>query len=112
MDYEVFLISRIKEEYDNLHDNTKAIATGLQRTGGLITSAALLLAVVLAGFLTSELIFLKMLGMGLVLAVLMDATLVRTLLVPSTMKLLGNINWWSPAFLHKVWKTSIFGKPS
>ncbi len=102
MDYEVFLLSRIKEYYDKTQDNQLAIAHGLQSTGGVITSAALLLAVVLAGFTTSMLPFVKMLGVGLTIAVLMDATLVRALLVPATMRLLGKLNWWAPSFLHKL----------
>ncbi len=104
MDYEVFLISRIKERYDQTGDNQLAVASGLQRTGGLITSAALLLGVVLAAFATSEIVFIKMLGVGLTIAVLMDATLVRALLVPATMRLLGRVNWWAPAPLRWLWR--------
>ncbi|HKD76951.1 MAG TPA: MMPL family transporter, partial [Ktedonobacterales bacterium] len=104
MDYEVFLLSRIKERYDATGDNQLAVASGLQRTGGLITSAALLLAVVLGAFATSEIVFIKMLGVGLTIAILMDATLVRGLLVPATMRLLGRANWWTPAPLYWLWQ--------
>ncbi len=97
MDYEVFLLSRIKEQYDQLGDNSQAVAMGLQRTGGLITSAAALLAIVLLATATSQIIFVKQVGLGLAIAVLMDATLVRGLLVPATMQLLGKWNWWPRA---------------
>ncbi len=97
MDYEVFLLSRIREEWDRTHDNTTAVALGLQRTGRIITSAALLLAVVIGGFATSGIVFLKMIGVGMLVAVLLDATVVRALLVPATMRLLGTANWWAPA---------------
>lgn len=103
MDYEVFLISRIKERFDTTHDNQQAVASGLQRTGGLITSAALLLAVVLLAFATSTVISIKMIGVGLAVAIIIDATLVRGLLVPATMRLLGRVNWWAPAPLHWLW---------
>ncbi len=104
MDYEVFLLSRIKEQFDATHDNRAAVASGLQRTGWLITSAALLFAVVLAAFSTSEIVFLKEIGIGLAIAVLMDATLVRALLVPATMRLLGQWNWWAPRPLRALWQ--------
>ncbi len=97
MDYEVFLLSRIKEQYDKTGNNRLAVATGLQHTGWLITSAALLLAIVLLATVTSEIVFIKQIGLGLAIAVLMDATLVRALLVPATMRLLGNWNWWPRA---------------
>jgi RND superfamily putative drug exporter len=103
MDYEVFLLSRIKEQFDITHDNRASVALGLQRTGWLITSAALLFAVVLAAFSRSEIVFIKQIGVGLAIAVLMDATLVRALLVPATMRLLGRWNWWAPAPLHALW---------
>jgi len=104
MDYEVFLLSRIKEEFDRTGDNREAIASGLQRTGGLITSAALLLAVVVGAFATSQIVFIKMVGVGLAIAVIMDATIVRTFLVPATMRLLGNLNWWAPRPLQTLWE--------
>ncbi len=104
MDYEVFLLSRIKEQFDKSGDNRAAVASGLQRTGWLITSAALLFAVVLAAFSTSEIIFIKEIGVGLAIAVIVDATLVRALLVPATMRLLGRWNWWAPRPLQAIWQ--------
>ena len=104
MDYEVFLLSRIKERFDELGDNRAAISSGLQRTGWLITSAALLLAVVLGAFGSSKIIFLQEIGIGLAIAVIIDATLVRMLLVPATMRLLGKWNWWAPAPLRAIWR--------
>ncbi|MBA3823625.1 MAG: MMPL family transporter [Ktedonobacterales bacterium] len=104
MDYEVFLLSRIKEQFDATGDNTHSVATGLQRTGWLITSAAVLLAVVVGAFATSRIIFIQEIGVGLALAVIIDATLVRALLVPATMRLLGKWNWWAPAPLHWLWQ--------
>ena len=104
MDYEVFLLSRIKERYDVTGDNREAVASGLQQTGRLITSAALLLAVVLLAFGTSKIIFIQEIGIGLAIAVIIDATLVRMLLVPATMRLLGKWNWWAPAPLRAIWQ--------
>jgi len=104
MDYEVFLMSRIREQYDLTGDNTQAVATGLQRTGGIITAAALLLIVVVSGFATGGVTTIKMLGIGTVVAVAVDAALVRTLLVPATMRLLGRWNWWAPGPLGRVYR--------
>ena len=104
MDYEVFLLSRMREEWDRTGDNTAAVAAGLQRSGRIITSAALLLAVVIGGFATSGIVFLKMIGIGMLVAVLLDATVVRAILVPATMRLLGNANWWAPAPLRRWWE--------
>ncbi len=104
MDYEVFLLSRIKERYDETGDNRAAVSSGMQRTGRLITSAALLLAVVLGAFGTSKIIFIQEIGIGLAIAVIIDATLVRMLLVPATMRLLGKWNWWAPAPLRAIWR--------
>jgi uncharacterized membrane protein YdfJ with MMPL/SSD domain len=104
MDYEVFLLSRIREEWDRTGDNTAAVATGLQRSGRIITSAAVLLAVVIGGFATSGIVFLKMIGIGMLVAVIIDATVVRALLVPATMRLLGNANWWAPAPMKRWWE--------
>jgi RND superfamily putative drug exporter len=102
MDYEVFLLSRIKEEYDRTGDNTRAVALGLQRTGRLVTSAAALLAIVFLAFATSGVTIIKMLGIGVALAVLMDATIVRGLLVPAFMRVAGDLNWWAPAPLRRL----------
>jgi RND superfamily putative drug exporter len=102
MDYEVFLISRIQEEHTRGGDNTAAVATGLQRTGRLVTAAAVLIAVVLGALATSGITYLKMLGVGLALAVLVDAFIVRALLVPALMRLAGDANWWAPAPLRRL----------
>ena len=101
MDYEVFLLSRIKEEYDRTGDNDAAVALGLERTGRIITAAALLLSITFFAFGTSGVSFIKMFGIGLGLAVLMDATIVRAFLVPAFMRLAGNANWWAPAPLRR-----------
>jgi uncharacterized membrane protein YdfJ with MMPL/SSD domain len=103
MDYEVFLLSRIRERYDQTGDNTLAIAAGLQRTGGLITSLALLLIIVVAAFSASGITFIKLLGVGMIVALLVDATVVRILLVPATMRLLGRANWWAPRPLRRLY---------
>jgi RND superfamily putative drug exporter len=96
MDYEVFLLSRIQEAFWQTGDNTRAVALGLQRSGGIITSAAVIVIVVSGCFATADIILVKALGLGMALAVALDATLVRGLLVPATMRLLGNVNWWLP----------------
>ena len=101
MDYEVFLLGRIKEIHDRTGDNDLAVASGLQSTGRIITSAAFLIVVVFAGFVAGETLTIKQLGVGLALAVIVDATIVRSLLVPATMKLLGDWNWWAPAPLRR-----------
>jgi RND superfamily putative drug exporter len=103
MDYEVFLLSRIKEEHDRTGDNTSAVAVGLERTGGIVTAAAGLLAVTFVAFgVTGGVTFLKMFGLGLALAVVMDATVIRGLLVPAFMRLAGEANWWAPAPLRRL----------
>ena len=104
MDYEVFLLSRVREQWDRTGDNTIAVATGVQKTGRIITSAALLLGVVIGAFGTSGIVFMKMLGIGMLVALLIDATIVRALLVPATMKLLGRWNWWAPAPMARWWE--------
>ncbi|MGH3734418.1 MAG: MMPL family transporter [Micromonosporaceae bacterium] len=103
MDYEVFLLSRVREQWDLLGDNIAAVASGVQRTGRIITAAALLLIVVVGAFATSGITFIKMIGLGMAVAILVDATLVRMLLVPATMRLLGRYNWWLPRFLRPVY---------
>jgi RND superfamily putative drug exporter len=102
MDYEVFLLSRIKEEHDRTGDNTQAVAVGLAKTGRLITAAALVLAITFAAFVTSGMSFMKLMGLGLTLAIVMDATVVRGLLVPAFMRLAGEANWWAPAPLRRL----------
>ncbi|MPY36282.1 MMPL family transporter [Streptomyces adustus] len=101
MDYGVFLLSRIKEEYDRTGDHREAVRHGLQRTGGLITAAAVILAVVMVAIGTSRVTNTKMLGLGIALAVLMDAMVVRSLLVPAIMRLTGRATWWAPAPLRR-----------
>jgi putative drug exporter of the RND superfamily len=102
MDYEVFLLSRIKEEHDRTGDNESSVAIGLERTGRIVTAAAVLIAVVFVAMLSSGVAFIKLFGMGLALAVIMDATLVRAALVPAFMKLMGSANWWAPPALRRV----------
>jgi RND superfamily putative drug exporter len=102
MDYEVFLLSRIKEEHDRTGDNTQAVAAGLARTGRLITAAALVLAITFAAFVTSGMSFMKLMGLGLALAIIVDATIVRGLLVPAVMRLAGEANWWAPGPLRRL----------
>jgi RND superfamily putative drug exporter len=102
MDYEVFLLSRIKEAWDETGDNDLAVALGLRRSGRIVTSAALLLVVVFAGFMAAGMLTIKQVGLGTVLAVVLDATVVRMLLVPATMKLMGRWNWWAPAPLGRL----------
>lgn len=101
MDYGVFLLSRIKEEYDRTGDHEKSVRHGLQRTGGLITAAAVILAVVMVAIGTSRVTNTKMLGLGIALAVLMDAMIVRSLLVPAVMRLTGRATWWAPGPLRR-----------
>jgi len=101
-DYGVFLLSRIKEARDNGASDHEAVAIGLERTGRIVTSAALLFSVAMAAFATSEIIFIKENGIGTALAVLIDASIVRALLVPSLMELLGSRNWWAPAPLRRL----------
>ena len=103
MDYEVFLLSRIKEEHDRSGDNVSSVALGLERTGRLVTAAALLLAVVFTAFATSDVTFIKLFGIGLTMAVLVDATLVRGILVPAFMRLAGDANWWAPGPLSRLY---------
>ncbi len=101
-DYGVFLLTRIKEAHDHGASNTDAVALGLERTGRIITAAALLFCVAIGAFATSQIIFIKELGLGAVFAVLIDATIVRALLVPALMRLLGHRNWWAPAPLLRL----------
>jgi len=99
MDYEVLMLSRMREEYLRTGDNTWAVAEGLERTGRLVTSAAAIMVTVFASFGISRIIMVGSLGVCLAIAVALDATLVRVLIVPSTMRLFGSFNWWAPAFL-------------
>jgi putative drug exporter of the RND superfamily len=102
MDYEVFLLARIKEEYDRTGDNHTAIVTGLAKTGRIVTAAALVLSITFFAFATSGVTFMKMFGLGLGIAVLVDAFVVRATLVPALMKLAGAANWWAPAWARRL----------
>lgn len=104
MDYEVLLLSRIREEYDRTGDNEGSVAVGLARTGRLITNAAALLVVVVFAFITSQILFMKTLGVGMALAIALDASIIRALLVPATMRLMGRWNWWAPKPLKALWR--------
>jgi putative drug exporter of the RND superfamily len=101
MDYEVFLLSRVREEWERTGNNTESVAIGLQRSGRIISSAALIVVVVAISFVSADVILVKALGFGIALAVFLDATIVRALLVPATMRLMGHWNWWRPAFLER-----------
>ena len=100
MDYEVFLLSRIKEHYDKTADNTTSVAIGLEQTGRIITSAAMILVLVAAAFATSDVIVVKAFGVGTALAIFLDSTVIRALLVPALMRIMGDFNWWAPSFLR------------
>ena len=102
MDYEVFLLSRIKEERDAGADNIRSVAGGLERTGRIVTAAAVLIAVVFVAFGTSSVTMIKMFGVGMTLAVLVDAFLIRATLVPAFMRLAGNANWWAPGWMAAI----------
>jgi RND superfamily putative drug exporter len=101
MDYEVFLLSRIRERYDITRDTEDAVVTGVARTGRIITSAALLLVIVVGAFSTSGVTFIKMIGVGMAVAIVLDATIVRAILVPATLRLLGDATWWAPAPMRR-----------
>jgi uncharacterized membrane protein YdfJ with MMPL/SSD domain len=101
-DYGVFLLSRIKEARDGGNSDSEAVAIGLERTGRIVTAAALLFCIAIGAFVTSQIIFIKELGLGTALAVLIDATIIRALLVPALMQLLGRWNWWAPAPLARL----------
>ena len=100
MDYHVFLLSRIRERFDRTQDNTEAVAYGLRTTGGLITGAALIMIAVFAGFAMGQLVMFPADGLRLAVAVFLDATVVRSVLVPASMRILGRANWWLPSALH------------
>ncbi len=110
MDYHVFLLSRIRERFLETHDNTESVAYGLRTTGGLITGAAAIMVAVFAGFAAGNLVMLQQMGFGLAVAVFIDATLVRSVLVPASMKLLGDRNWYLPRWLQWLPNISVEGK--
>jgi len=109
MDYEVFLLSRVREAYEQTGDNTLSVAQGLERSGGIITSAAAIVILVSLSFASADMVLVKALGVGMALAVFLDATLVRGLLVPSTMRLLGTINWWWPWPFNRLLPSRVYG---
>lgn len=104
MDYELFLLSRIKEQHDAGLDTTESVAVGLQKSGRIITAAALVLGVSFISFITSGVSIMKMMGLGIAFAVLLDATVVRALLVPALMRLFGKANWWAPKWAQAVYR--------
>ena len=109
MDYHVFLLSRVRERFSVTHDNTEAVAYGLRSTAGLITGAALIMVAVFSGFATGQFVSMQQMGFGLAFAIFVDATIVRSVLVPATMKLLGERNWYFPRFLEWVPRVGIEG---
>ncbi len=109
MDYELFLLSRIREAYDRTRDTHASVTTGLKQTGQLITRAALLLVAVMLGFISADMLLVKELGVGMAVAIIVDATIVRALLVPATMQLLGHYNWWAPKPLAQLWARLSWG---
>ena len=111
-DYGVFLLARIKEAHDAGAPNADAVALGLERTGRIVTAAALLFAVAVGAFATSQIVFIKELGIGTALAVLLDASVIRALLVPSLMVLLGPLNWWAPRPLRRLHERISPGEPA
>jgi RND superfamily putative drug exporter len=112
MDYHVFLLSRIKEHFDQTHDNRESVAVGLQQTAKIITGAALIMVAVFSGFASGSLVFIQQLGFGLGVAILLDATIVRSILVPSAMVLLGDRNWYLPTWLQWLPDLRIEGAPA
>ncbi len=110
MDYQVFLLTRIREEYDKTGDNSEAVAFGLRTTGGIITGAAVIMVAVFAAFATGRIAGLQQMGFGLAVAVFLDATIVRSILVPSAMKLLGDVNWYLPSWLQWLPQLRVEGR--
>jgi RND superfamily putative drug exporter len=102
MDYEVFLLSRMREEWDKRHHNEQAVALGLERTGRIITAAAIIMVAAFSGFIFGSFVGLQEFGIGLAAAILLDATIVRALLVPATMKILGDWNWYLPERVRRA----------
>jgi RND superfamily putative drug exporter len=102
MDYEVLILTRMKEAWERTHDNTLAVGEGLEMTGGLVTSAAAIMVAVFIAFGLAEVVLIKAVGVGMAIAVALDATLVRVLLVPATMRLFGDANWWAPRWVQSL----------
>src|SRR5690606_33357734 len=109
MDYELFLLSRIREEYDRRGDTHESVVFGVEHTAAIITRAALLLVAVMLGFIAGDMLIIKQLGVGMVIAIAVDVTVVRGLLVPAAMQLLGHYNWWAPGPLARWWRRSGIG---
>jgi putative drug exporter of the RND superfamily len=115
MDYEVLILTRMKEAYERTHDNTLAVGEGLEKTGGLVTSAASIMVAVFVAFGLAKVVMIQAVGVGMAIAVALDATLVRVLLVPATMRLFGDANWWGPKWLarwHPRQTPAVPGEPS
>ncbi len=110
MDYHVFLLTRIKERFDQTHNNAESVAYGVRSTAGMITGAALIMVAVFSGFAAGEMVMFQQFGFGLAVAILLDATIVRTVLVPASMELLGDRNWYLPSWLAWLPKIDIEGK--
>src|SRR4029077_6893606 len=110
MDYHVFIVTRIKEAYDRGLSSEEAVARGMSRTSGTVTSAAASMVAVFAVFVTLQLYVIKQIGLGLAVAVFLDATVIRTVLLPATMRLLGDWNWWLPSFLNWLPHVTIEGE--
>jgi putative drug exporter of the RND superfamily len=102
MDYEVFLVTRMREAWDETHDNVEAVAHGLERTGRIVTAAAIVMVAAFCGFVAGSIVGLQEFGLGLAIAILIDATVVRALLVPAAMAIMGRWNWWLPARVARV----------
>jgi RND superfamily putative drug exporter len=111
MDYEVMLLSRIQEEYLRTGDTRHAVAEGLERSGRLVTGAALIMVAVFSAFGLADVVLIKSIGLGLAIAVVIDATLVRALIVPALMRLLGRANWWAPKPLTRLYRRLNLGEP-
>jgi RND superfamily putative drug exporter len=110
MDYEVLLLNRVREEYEQTCDNTRAVARSLERTGRMITGAAAIMALVLFAFGLADLTVVKAMGIGMGIAIVVDATIVRSLLVPATMRLLGRWNWWAPGPMVRLYELFALGE--
>ncbi|HET6211973.1 MAG TPA: MMPL family transporter, partial [Micromonosporaceae bacterium] len=111
-DYEVFLLARIKEEWDARADNDRAVLAGIAKTGPIITSAAVCIGIVFLGFVLGDLVPVKEIGFGMAVAVLLDVTVVRGLLLPAVMTLLGDWNWWAPGLLRRRTRTAKVPAPA
>jgi RND superfamily putative drug exporter len=111
MDYHVFLLSRVRERYKQNNDNSEAVSFGLRSTGRLITGAALIMVAVFGGFALGDLVMMQQMGFGLAVAVFLDATLIRCVLVPATMTMLGRHNWYLPKWLEWLPNISLGEKP-